>query len=102
MRRWVDRHLGVPPPVATLITGGMIRSLRGYFRGVTIVAAFNGVVVGLAALVLGVPLAGTIGGRHLRDRLRPVRRRVRRRRLRRRDRAGREGDHRSRSSCCWS
>ena len=61
MRRWVDRHLGVPPPVATLITGGVIRSLRGYFRGVTLVAAFNGVVVGIAALVLGVPLAGTIG-----------------------------------------
>ena len=61
MRRWVDRHLGVPPPVGTLVTGGVIRSLRGYFRGVTIVAAFNGVVVGLAALALGVPLAGTIG-----------------------------------------
>ena len=61
MRRWVDRHLGVPPPVATLITGGVIRSLRGYFLGVTLVAGFNGVVVGLAALVLGVPLAGTIG-----------------------------------------
>ena len=61
MRRWVDRHLGVPPPVATLITGGVIRSLRGYFRGVTLVAAFNGVVVGLASLALGVPLAGTIG-----------------------------------------
>ena len=61
MRRWVDRHLGVPPPVGQLITGGVIRSLRGYFLGVTIVAAFNGVVVGLAALVLGVPLAGTIG-----------------------------------------
>jgi putative heme transporter len=61
MRGWVDRHLGVPPPVATLITGGVIRSLRGYFRGVTIVAAFNGVVVGLASLALGVPLAGTIG-----------------------------------------
>jgi predicted PurR-regulated permease PerM len=61
MRRWVDRHLGVPPPVAQLITGGIIRSLRGYFRGVTLVAAFNGVIVGLAALALGVPLAGTIG-----------------------------------------
>ena len=61
MRRWVDRHLGVPPPVAQLITGGIIRSLRGYFRGVTLVAAFNGIVVGLAALALGVPLAGTIG-----------------------------------------
>jgi predicted PurR-regulated permease PerM len=61
MRRWVDRHLGVPPPVATLITGGVIRSLRGYFLGVTLVAAFNGIVVGIAALLLGVPLAGTIG-----------------------------------------
>ena len=60
MRAWIDRHLGVPLPVAQTITGGMIRSLQGYFRGVTIVAGFNGVVVGLAALALGVPLAGTI------------------------------------------
>jgi predicted PurR-regulated permease PerM len=61
MRRWVDRHLGLPEPVARTITGSVITSLRGYFRGVTLVAAFNGVVVGIAALVLGVPLAGTIG-----------------------------------------
>lgn len=61
MRSWVDRHLGVPQPVAQTITGGVIRSLRGYFRGVTIVSVFNGVVVALGALLLGVPLAGTIG-----------------------------------------
>jgi predicted PurR-regulated permease PerM len=61
MRGWVDRHLGLPPPVARTVTAGIIRSLRGYFRGVTLVAAFNGVVVGLGALALGVPLAGTIG-----------------------------------------
>jgi predicted PurR-regulated permease PerM len=60
MRIWVDRHLGLPTPVAQTITSGVIRSLRGYFRGVTIVAAFNGVVVGIGALLLGVPLAGTI------------------------------------------
>jgi putative heme transporter len=60
MRAWVDRHLGVPIPVAQTITGGILRSLRGYFQGVTIVAAFNGIVVGLASLALGVPLAGTI------------------------------------------
>jgi putative heme transporter len=60
MRGWVDRHLGVPLPVAQTITGGILRSLRGYFQGVTIVAAFNGVVVGLASLALNVPLAGTI------------------------------------------
>jgi predicted PurR-regulated permease PerM len=61
MRRWIDRHLGVPQPVASVVTGGIGRSLRGYFRGVTLVALFNGVVVTLGALVLHVPLPGTIG-----------------------------------------
>jgi predicted PurR-regulated permease PerM len=61
MRRTLDRHVGLPEPVARTISGSVITSLRGYFRGVTIVAAFNGVVVGLAALILDVPLAGTIG-----------------------------------------
>src|SRR4029077_11449464 len=60
-RRCVDGHLGLPPPVAQVVTGGVIRSLRGYFRGVTLVAAFNGIVVTVGALILGVPLAGTIG-----------------------------------------
>ena len=61
MRATVDRHLGVPTPVARVITGGVMTSLRRYFVGVTIVAAFNGVVVFLGALILDVPLAGTIG-----------------------------------------
>ena len=60
MRAWVNRHLGVEESVAATITGNVIVSLRRYFGGVTIVAAFNAVVVGLGALVLGVPLAGTI------------------------------------------
>jgi predicted PurR-regulated permease PerM len=60
MRAWVDGHLGVPRPAGRTITSGVITSLRGYFRGVTIVAAFNGIVVGIGALILGVPLAGTI------------------------------------------
>ncbi len=60
LRGWVDDHLGVPQPVARTITGDIIVSLQRYFLGVTIVAAFNGILVGLAALVLGVPLAGTI------------------------------------------
>jgi predicted PurR-regulated permease PerM len=60
MRRSVDRHVGLPEPVARTISSAVITSLRGYFRGVTLVAGFNGVVVGLAALLLGVPLAGTI------------------------------------------
>ena len=60
VRRFVDRHLGVPVTVATVVTGNVIRSLRRYFLGVTIVATFNAVVVGLAAYLLDVPLAGTI------------------------------------------
>jgi predicted PurR-regulated permease PerM len=60
MRGWVEGHIGVPRPVARTIVGGVITSLRGYFRGVAIIAAFNGVVVGLGAWILGVPLAGTI------------------------------------------
>ena len=60
MRRWVERHMEVPPTVAHVIVGGVLESMRGYFRGVTLVAGFNAVVVGLGAWLLGVPLAGTI------------------------------------------
>jgi predicted PurR-regulated permease PerM len=60
LRGWVNRHLGVPAPVAETITGGVVYAMRRYFLGVTIVASFNAVVVGLGALVLDVPLAGTI------------------------------------------
>ena len=60
VRRFIDRHLGVPVEVASVITSNVMRSLRRYFLGVSIVAGFNAVVIGLGALILGVPLAGTI------------------------------------------
>ena len=60
IRAWIERHMGVPPNVGRMVTDRTLQSLRGYFLGVTIVAAFNGVVVGIGALILGVPLAGTI------------------------------------------
>ena len=60
IRSWGERHLGVPIPVAHTVTQRVLQSLRGYFFGVTIVAAFNAVVVGGGALALGIPLAGTI------------------------------------------
>ena len=60
VRRFIDRSLTVPVPVATVITSNVIKALRRYFLGVTIVAAFNAVVIGLTAIILGVPLAGTI------------------------------------------
>jgi len=60
MHRFINRHLGVPEPVADVVTTNIAKSLRSYFPGVTIIAAFNGIVIGLGALIVGVPLAGTI------------------------------------------
>ena len=60
IRAWTERHLGVPAAMARTITTRTLESLRGYFFGVTIVALFNATLVGVGALVLDVPLAGTI------------------------------------------
>jgi predicted PurR-regulated permease PerM len=60
IRAWGERHLPIPTPVAHVAVERILQSLRGYFLGVTIIAGFNGVVVGLGALLLGVPLPGTI------------------------------------------
>ncbi len=60
MHEFINRHLGLPQPIANVVTTNVAKSLRSYFLGVTIVAAFNGVVIGLAAWIVGVPLAGTI------------------------------------------
>ncbi|HYQ78495.1 MAG TPA: AI-2E family transporter [Solirubrobacterales bacterium] len=57
---FVERHLGVPVPVAHNILARIAGSMRGYFLGVTIVAAWSALLVGVGSLVLGVPLAGTI------------------------------------------
>lgn len=57
---FVERHLGVPTPVAKSILGRVASSMRGYFLGVTIVAAWSALIVGVGSLVLDVPLAGTI------------------------------------------
>src|SRR5262245_34739637 len=60
VRSWINRSMGIPVDVAMTITGNVIQSLRRYFLGVTVVAVFNGIVVGLGAFLLGVPLWGTI------------------------------------------
>lgn len=60
IRNWTERHMGVPEDAARVVTGHVIGSLRGYFFGVTIIAIFNGLVVGIGAWALGVPLIATI------------------------------------------
>jgi predicted PurR-regulated permease PerM len=60
IRTWTERHMGLPRDVSHVITDRTLQSLRGYFLGVTAVAAFNAVVIGLGALVLSVPQVGAI------------------------------------------
>src|SRR4051812_40405249 len=60
IRRWVEGHTGLPAPLSRAITRRTLSSLRGYFGGVTVIAAFNGILIGLGALALGVPLAGSV------------------------------------------
>ena len=60
IRRWLEGHARVPRPMARQMSERVLQSLRGYFVGVTFVALFNAAVVGVGALILGIPLAGTI------------------------------------------
>jgi putative heme transporter len=60
IRRWTEHHMGVPHELGHTITSRTLQSLRGYFVGVTAVAVFNAVVIGLGALVLGLPEVGAI------------------------------------------
>jgi predicted PurR-regulated permease PerM len=60
IRRWTERHMGIPDSIATMITGRTLGALRGYFAGVTAIAVFNAVVIGLGAVILGVPKVGSI------------------------------------------
>lgn len=59
--RWCSEHMGpVPPSVGYAILANSARFLRGYIWGSTLIGLFNGAVVGVGALVIGVPLAFTI------------------------------------------
>jgi predicted PurR-regulated permease PerM len=58
--RFIERHLGVPVPVAHSMLGRLVRSMRGYFVGVTVVSVWSSAIVGAGALIIGVPLPGTI------------------------------------------
>jgi predicted PurR-regulated permease PerM len=59
--RWAAKRMGpVPPAVAYDIFASSARFFRGYLYGSTLVGLFNGAVMGVGALIIGVPLAGTI------------------------------------------
>jgi putative heme transporter len=61
LARWASKRMGpVPPAVAYDIFASSARFFRGYLYGSTLVGLFNGAVMGVGALVIGVPLAATI------------------------------------------
>ena len=67
--------------MANIVTTNVAQSLRNYFLAVTIIAGFNAVLIGGAALILSAyPLAGTIAVVTFVGAYVPYRRRVGRRR----------------------
>ena len=60
IREWSERHMGVRREIAHTVVERTLQSLRGYFVGVTAVAVFNAVVIGLGAVILDVPQVGAI------------------------------------------
>ena len=57
---WTARHIGLPEVVGRTVLDGTVSAFRGYAAGLTLIGAANAVVVALGAVVLGVPLVGTI------------------------------------------
>jgi predicted PurR-regulated permease PerM len=60
IRRWAEGATRVPDAVAHQMGDRVLSALRGYFFGVTIVAAYNAAVVVAGAAIVGVPLLGPI------------------------------------------
>jgi predicted PurR-regulated permease PerM len=58
--RWIERHLGLKPAEASVVMVDIVQALRRYFLGLTIIAGLSTAGVVLGALILGVPLVGTI------------------------------------------
>lgn len=58
---WVGSHMGLPAELGVSIIRSSVRSLRAYFAGATIVAAFNGLAIGVTAFALGTPMPGVVG-----------------------------------------
>jgi predicted PurR-regulated permease PerM len=59
--RWIGGHLGsLPEGVGTGIVDDAVAAMRSYFRAMTISGFVVSVVIGLAMLLLGIPLAGAV------------------------------------------
>ena len=57
MARWMGAHLGLPTEIGEGIVDDAVKAMRGYFRANTISGFVVAAVIGVAMLVMGVPLA---------------------------------------------
>lgn len=58
---WISKHMGgLPQEVGGGIVDDAVGAMRGYFRGTTITGVVVASCIGLAMLLMGVPLAGTV------------------------------------------
>ena len=58
--RWIERHMGLEPTEARVVLNDIIIALRRYFLGLSIIAGLTTACVTLGALIVGLPLLGTI------------------------------------------
>jgi predicted PurR-regulated permease PerM len=60
INNWIAGHLGVPHAQGEAIMNEVVASIRGYFRGTTIIAIVDSILIVPAVLLLRVPLVGPI------------------------------------------
>ena len=60
IRRWVAGHMGVPQKQGEAILDEVTASIQGYFRGATIIAIVDSILITIMVLILRMPLVGTI------------------------------------------
>lgn len=61
IKEWVAGHMGVPRSTGNIIMNEVYASIRGYFKGTTIIATVDTILVIVVSLILRLPLVGAIG-----------------------------------------
>ena len=60
IKEWVAGHMGVPRSTGNMIMNEVYASIRGYFKGTTIIATVDTILVVVVSLILRLPLVGAI------------------------------------------
>jgi predicted PurR-regulated permease PerM len=60
IKEWIAGHMGVPRSTGNIIMNEVYASIRGYFKGTTIIATVDTILVVIVSLILGLPLVAAI------------------------------------------